>query len=298
MKNIYIPKTEKEWIGFVLDHLIPDADMRKYWLVQKGVRFVVAHKAMGFYEVSDKREVATASSFTNWAEMRGYSNPAMQSLYYLHEIPLHGVFQYVINPNGMTIDSFINAYQEPAETVASNGSEIGVYRDIPFYRDKVFQDKEILCDRIQRRGFVNWPSVYDLAQFRRKLVNTDELDWLYFKPREQEDPVRDWVKQWGETNTNWSKKRFKQLQSLKLKNQYVFPGCTHYGYREELWSWKFNFSKSRYERLVKTNCELLYDILGRDDAPKTFEECLERVPEELEGTVFPLANQEEMKNGI
>ena len=272
MKNIRIFRTKKEYMGFLTNEIFTEKLIANNEFYKKLIQFVIDHKAPLFYEMSDGLERNSFSSYCHFQPMRVYSHETIRTMFFLHDF-VHMLFDYPYDMARVSMEEF-QEIMTKGEYVASDETEILIYYRIPELHKKVFIHERIFFDILKERG-VKQPPLWALAKLRQQLIETDNLDAFFFTKTEDQE-IKLWFKKWR-INSMWNETRY--LESLKVKNaeRFQYRSLTPYNYERTIENYEAIGGEAEYQKLVLSNIQLAFAIVGLENPPTTFEECFEKI---------------------
>ena len=281
MQDLRIHGTRREYEEYVRDFVFAEPLLTEHPFYSRMIRFVIDVKAPIFYRQSAPSEHASFSVYYNFVLLReGYANTTMRAMYFLHDFA-HALFHYPHDVSSVTQGEFDESVIA-GEYAASNETEVLAHWRIPGLRERVLQDRRILWDILAERG-VTQPSPHELRALRRALVETDDLDpFIFVQPKDE--PVRMQLKSYR-GNGAWCKQRFERIRALPAPAEFFYPFLTTSGYERSIGAYESTCGQAEYERTTLRNLRMAFALVGQQDAPRSFGECLERV-RELEGRML------------
>ena len=246
------------------------------------IQFVLDSKAPLFYVESDPVEYRNFSAYYHFVlDRRNYADETIRSMYFLHDFT-HMLFYYPHDVSAVTQEEFDEAVIL-SEYAASNETEVLIHYRIPGLREKVFRDQRIFVDLLRERGIGQQPPVHSLLHLRKTLIERDVLDPFFFQdPRDL--PVRSTLKSYA-GNGAWCKQRMREIRRLKNPTEYFYRFLTPVNYERVLSTYESAATQETYESVTLRNVRLAFELLGLDNPPATFSECIERIGE-LEGRIL------------
>lgn len=281
MKNIQLFKTKQEYENFVLNEVFKEKLITSNEFYRNLIQFVIDAKSPIFYHQSDPSEHANFSGYYNFELIRKtYDNPTLQSMYFLHDFT-HLLFYYPYDMSSVSQEEFDDVIIL-GEYAASNETEIFIHYRIPDIRKKIFQNRKIFFDVLKENGVAK-PPVEAMFKTRKLIIETDILDPFFFTKPEDEFLRQEFKTYRG--SKPWCKERY--TESLKLKNpeEYYYKFLTQLNYERIINSYKSSSAQAEYERNVLINIKLVFALMGLENPPQSFPECLDKI-EELEGKVM------------
>lgn len=224
MKNIEC-LSEKDDIHGYMEHIWRTPEFQRSH-AERGFVFQVVEEFASlprfFFDISDEK--VEPSHFSSWwggIQKRVYDNPAIQDLYYIHELSHAGT---MIHLPGLEYKNFSNKMFEN-ELLASVRSEIQVYFELPTLREKSFPH-EIFADR-----FLQDPKTQDRWSYEPKHL-VQELSLIRRNVMTSQTP-RDlqeyWIHKYAYQNDAWASIWFDRYNQIETAMGTLRDKCRSIG---------------------------------------------------------------------
>ncbi len=280
MKKIRFFPTLHDYRVFIYDEVVRTSEFRSHPFYQGLISFVIDQRAPFFFESSHDHEYAHFSQYFNFVLMRGgYPNDSLSDMFFMHDF-VHMVFDNPLQPHRLSFDQF-SEIANFNEYVASNETEVLTYYRMDGFRKKSFS-YPILYDLLIQRSPVQ-PAVRELFDLRRAIVLDGHDGGFAHDPAAER--IFAFLRKFKKNNQVWCRAWYDHFPLIPFNYAHKRACLPIMGYEQILRNYKEQGTEQSYRDNVLHNLHVAFAMAGREEYPRSFEECEEAV-KQLEGTVI------------
>lgn len=254
MKNVKIFDRRSKCLDFILGELVTVPELVNHHFYRGLIEWIVDNRAPIFFEASQDFEYSHFTQYLSFVLIRkSYSNPYLQSLYYLHDF-MHMIFNNPVPPTKVSFEHFSKT-AIANEFYASNETEILVYYRVPELRKKTLEGT-ILFDLLQAKNYK--ASVKKLYKLRTRIINHQ----LSTTERHYFEQVLPFFNRFPENNAIWCKLWYQSFPNLVSKAISRQRNVMGYDYEQTLTEYSPALSESIYNRNLRRNLIIGSELLG------------------------------------